>query len=103
MMKKELEYLQYIEKELATCQYDEGVGVNLHILKNEVVNIIELVKNHIELSDVTETKGQLAILMIETEKKIADIREGGLGDNDDALIDSLIGKYEKYEEEYSSL
>jgi hypothetical protein len=51
-MKTELEYLQYIENELATCQYGEGVGVNLHILKNDVAKRRELVKNLGVIGDV---------------------------------------------------
>ena len=63
----------------------------------------ELVKNHGVSHSVIKTKQRLAMQMIETERRIEDIRKGGVGDNDDALIAALIGKYERYEDEYNSL
>ncbi len=72
-------------------------------LLRDDISKTEAIEKLLNLHSVIETKQWLAMQMIETEKKIRDVKDGGVGDNDDALIDSLIGKYEKYEDEYSSL
>lgn len=55
-MKTELEFLQYIENEIATCGYGEGISYNLNLLKQDIAKRRALVKNNVVLGDVSKQR-----------------------------------------------
>ncbi len=55
-MKNELEFLEYLQKELDELEYGEGVSYNLTFLNRDIEDRKSKLKNNGDLGDVSQAK-----------------------------------------------